>query len=238
MVPPVMNVFVPLMTYSFPSKVALVLIEETSLPASGSVMAAPVNALPCTKGGNHFIFCSSLPKRRTISEQKIPDKTKWATPGSTRQNSSLMRQCSRNPNPGPPYFSGMKTPTKPRLQAFSQRCFGDFSSRSHSWAKSGNSFSANPLAALIILLDPSDVLARARTASFSRPLWGNLGPYRYPDTRSDPLKGHLQGKGRMIFFSSYAVPHAIPVLRSPVGRTGDGCAMRFSTHQAPKDQSK
>src|SRR4030043_934421 len=184
MVPPVMNVFVPLMTYSFPSKVALVLIEETSLPASGSVMAAPVKAFPWIKGGNHFFFCSSVPKRRTISEPKIPDKTKWAIPGSTRQNSSLMRQCSKNPNPGPPYFSGMNTPIKPRPQAFSQRCFGDFSSRSHSWAKSVNSFSANSLAALMISFCSSVK---------SKPM--NIPPFSFLVIlyQFNALKSHLQG---------------------------------------------
>ena len=71
-------------------------------------------------------------------------------PGSTAQNSSEIRLCSKNPYPAPPYSSSIKTPTKPSSQAFRQMSRSKVSSRSNSWALSGNSPSANSLAACLI----------------------------------------------------------------------------------------
>ncbi|MNZ66505.1 hypothetical protein D3C78_847310 [compost metagenome] len=55
-----MKVFEPLMTYSSPSRIALVLMFCRSEPTLGSDMAmAPTNS-PLAIFGNQRIFCSSL----------------------------------------------------------------------------------------------------------------------------------------------------------------------------------
>ncbi|MNN25810.1 hypothetical protein D3C81_1392990 [compost metagenome] len=56
----VMKVFEPLMTYSSPSRIALVLMFCRSEPTLGSDMAmAPTNS-PLAIFGSQRIFCSSL----------------------------------------------------------------------------------------------------------------------------------------------------------------------------------
>ncbi len=60
-VPLVMNILVPEITHSSPSRTAVVRAAEMSLPASGSVMAAPMMASPVVSGGRYRRFCSSVP---------------------------------------------------------------------------------------------------------------------------------------------------------------------------------
>ncbi len=56
-----MNIFVPFSTHSSPSRTAEVATAVMSLPASGSVMAAPMIASPAASGGRYFLFWASLP---------------------------------------------------------------------------------------------------------------------------------------------------------------------------------
>ena len=129
---------------------ALVLIIVTSLPASGSVIPKPIMASPLTRGGRYFFFCSSVPKAWTISDPKVHERIACPHPGSTLQNSSDIRECSRNPKPAPPYSSLMKVPTKPFSEAFFHRAWSNSSFSSNSFARSLNSPSANSLAAFLM----------------------------------------------------------------------------------------
>ena len=63
--PLVMNVFEPLMTYSSPSRMALVLTLCRSDPVPGSVIAMAPTASPLASFGSHSCFCSSVPYSRT-----------------------------------------------------------------------------------------------------------------------------------------------------------------------------
>jgi hypothetical protein len=65
-----------------------------SLPASGSVIAAPIMAFPCGMGGMYFFFCSSVPKFWINSVPNAARRT-HPHPGSTRQNSSVMSAASK-----------------------------------------------------------------------------------------------------------------------------------------------
>ena len=58
--PLVMNCLVPLMTYSSPSRVAVVRSAEASLPVCGSVSANAPSISPCARGRSHCSFCASF----------------------------------------------------------------------------------------------------------------------------------------------------------------------------------
>src|SRR5581483_109374 len=57
----VMNVFEPLMTYSSPSRTAVVFIDATSEPAPGSESPNEQRIGSSTSGVSHVRFCSSVP---------------------------------------------------------------------------------------------------------------------------------------------------------------------------------
>ena len=140
----------PLMTYLSPFLSALVLTMVTSLPASGSVMAKAIIASPFGIGERYFLFCSSVPKAWIISEPKLAAQRDCPQPGSTRQNCSVMRLCSRKPRPAPPYSSSRKTAWKPFAADRRQISRSNSSFSSNSFARSLNSPSANSRAALTI----------------------------------------------------------------------------------------
>ncbi len=56
-----MNVFEPSMTYSSPSRIALVLTLCRSDPVPGSVIAIAPTSSPDASRGNQRCFCSSVP---------------------------------------------------------------------------------------------------------------------------------------------------------------------------------
>ncbi len=93
--PFVINILFPLMTYSSPSLMAVVIAPAASDPASGSVIAHPVKALPSVKSGRYFFFSSSVANILIISEPKVDVIIAFAIPASTAQNSSVIRQCSK-----------------------------------------------------------------------------------------------------------------------------------------------
>ncbi len=53
------------MTHSSPSRTARVLMPDTSLPASGSLMPMQEIFSPRIAGTSHSCFCSSVPNRKT-----------------------------------------------------------------------------------------------------------------------------------------------------------------------------
>ncbi|MNY12672.1 hypothetical protein D3C86_1457670 [compost metagenome] len=61
--PLLMKVLLPLITYSSPSRTAVVRTAFRSLPVPGSVMAMARMISPAQMPGSHFCFCSSLPQR-------------------------------------------------------------------------------------------------------------------------------------------------------------------------------
>ncbi|MCY1225205.1 hypothetical protein D9M72_373950 [compost metagenome] len=61
--PLLMKVLLPLMTYSSPSRTAVVRSAFTSEPPPGSVMATARICSPAQMPGSHFCFCSSVPRR-------------------------------------------------------------------------------------------------------------------------------------------------------------------------------
>ena len=58
-----MKVLAPLMTYSSPSRRAVVRMALRSLPAPGSLMAMAKITSPVAQRGNHCCFCAGVPKR-------------------------------------------------------------------------------------------------------------------------------------------------------------------------------
>ncbi len=69
--PLVMKVLEPLITYSSPSRIAVVRMPATSEPAPGSVIAMQPIFSPLRPGSRYLRFCSSVPSRwiggRTMS---------------------------------------------------------------------------------------------------------------------------------------------------------------------------
>src|SRR5712692_6403585 len=60
-----MKIFRPLTTKWSPSRLAVVVIPATSLPASGSVIARAAMCSPRMAGTSHLRFCSSVPNLKT-----------------------------------------------------------------------------------------------------------------------------------------------------------------------------
>ena len=60
-IPLEMNVFAPLITYSSPSRFAVVAMPAKSDPVPGSVIASAVIVSPLAQPGSHLAFCSGLP---------------------------------------------------------------------------------------------------------------------------------------------------------------------------------
>ena len=67
-----MKIFVPLITYSSPSRTASVSVEARSEPASGPVSSCQVTVSPRKIGGNSRRFCSSLPQTRMLAPPRLP----------------------------------------------------------------------------------------------------------------------------------------------------------------------
>ena len=67
--PLVMKVLEPLITYSSPSRTAVVPMEARSDPMPGSVMATAVTSSPEAMPGSQRAFCSSLQYSRKYGRQ-------------------------------------------------------------------------------------------------------------------------------------------------------------------------
>ena len=84
--PLVMKIFEPLMTYSSPSRIAVVRMPATSEPAPGSVIPRQPIRSPLIPGTRKRCFCSSVPSRwtggRTMSvwtanPMPVPPEPAW-----------------------------------------------------------------------------------------------------------------------------------------------------------------
>jgi hypothetical protein len=87
--PCVMNIFVPLMIQSSPSRLAVVRSPAESLPLPGSVRAHAASHSPRAAFGRYFFFCSSLPNASTCPvPSPLCDATVSASGPSMRAISS------------------------------------------------------------------------------------------------------------------------------------------------------
>ena len=134
--PFVMNCFVPFMTYSSPSRIALVFMPATSLPPLGSVKAKPPRFLPVARSGSHRCFCSSVPYF-DIANASI----EWVPIGPVMDihpfdsSSNTIENVSTS-SPMPPYCSGTTIPNRPISAIWSTSSVGYVSSSS-CWAAFG-----------------------------------------------------------------------------------------------------
>ncbi len=85
------QVLVPLMTYSLPSRRADVRIACRSVPQSGSVRARPPRVSPVAKRGRKWRFCSSVPMRATMCAMMRCELMMPETDIQTRAIRSMMR---------------------------------------------------------------------------------------------------------------------------------------------------
>src|SRR5664279_1362419 len=135
LMPFVMKVLDPLMTYSSPSLTAVVWMPCRSDPVPGSVIAMAVIISPEQNVGNQRAFCSSLqylsryPDTRSVW---IAKPTPLApTLVSSSCNTALKRKSLMPP---PPNSSGIMNPSRPSSPALTHRSRGTIESFSHcSW---------------------------------------------------------------------------------------------------------
>ncbi|MCY1231747.1 hypothetical protein D9M72_442070 [compost metagenome] len=118
--PLLMKVLLPLMTYSSPSRTALVRIDFRSEPVPGSVMAMAMMVSPRQILGSQRCFCSSVPKRTMYGAvmSECTDRLKPETP--ERCSSSASTQEWPKSPPPPPYSVGTVTHNSPSRPALSQ----------------------------------------------------------------------------------------------------------------------
>ena len=118
--PLLMKVLLPLMTYSSPSRTAVVRIAFRSLPPPGSVMAMARIVSPRQISGSHCCFCSSVPRRTMygamMSECRPTGRTRDA------RAVQLFGEHAAWPKspPPPPYSAGRVAHSRPSRPAFSQ----------------------------------------------------------------------------------------------------------------------
>src|SRR5581483_1201677 len=101
-----MKVFDPLMTYSSPSRTAVVFNEATSEPAPGSDSPNEQRIGDSMSGGSHCAFCSSLPNRITGPEPSPFAVSDVPMPEQPQYSSSATSMPSKPESAGPPYSSG------------------------------------------------------------------------------------------------------------------------------------
>ena len=87
---------------------AIVAIEETSEPASGSVMAKAAMARPLATAGSHRLRCASLPARVIGIEPRHWRAKTASASGEAAARASRIRQQARRSGSGqcPPQASG------------------------------------------------------------------------------------------------------------------------------------
>ncbi|MCY1547362.1 hypothetical protein D9M68_834160 [compost metagenome] len=120
MKPLLMKVLLPLMTYSSPSRTAVVRTALRSLPVPGSVMAMDRISSPEQAPGSQRCFCSSLPLRAMYGAMTSECMPKLAPDRPARAYSSLNTATWPKSPPPPPYSVGRVMPSRPSRPAFSQ----------------------------------------------------------------------------------------------------------------------
>ena len=98
--------FVPLITQSSPSCTARVVIEATSLPASGSLSPYAPCDVPAQIFGRYVDFIHSEPKLITGSIASLLTRNARLVEAHTRASSSAAIAWSTSDAPEPPYSSG------------------------------------------------------------------------------------------------------------------------------------
>ena len=107
MLPLVMNILEPLMTYSSPRRSAVVRIDAASEPELGSESPNEPSFSPRMAGTRYCCFCASVPNLK-IGMQPSPTcaRSAAAKPQLMRAISSIRRQRITMSPPLPPYSSG------------------------------------------------------------------------------------------------------------------------------------
>jgi len=148
--PFVTHVFVPVITYSSPSRAALHVSALVSVPASGSESESAPRISPAASRGNHWRRCSSVP----LSFSRFAAIT-WVfrTPDNDIQpaaSSSMTPQYVGRSSPSPPYSSGIVTPNSPRSRMVATSASGYSSACSMSDATGNTSRSTKRRTVAII----------------------------------------------------------------------------------------
>ena len=134
------------MTYSSPSRIAVVLHAAKSEPASGSVTPYEAKAPSSVIFLSHFCFCSSVAPVIIGAQANDVAYAAVANPGSPQASSSFTNTSSNVPNPAPPYFSGMCRLSNPISCAACIASFGYCESASQCSALGRLSSTANSCA--------------------------------------------------------------------------------------------
>jgi hypothetical protein len=131
------------MTYSSPSRTAVVWIPPTSEPALGSLRPNEQRIGRSISGGSHSCFCSSLPAIITGAAPRVFATIETAMPEQPHESSSPTSIPSKPGRPSPPYSSGMWGFIRPTAWACSMMSSGWVEFSSYSAAFGRISFSAN-----------------------------------------------------------------------------------------------
>src|SRR6218665_48280 len=118
--PLLMKILLPSMTYSSPSRTAVVRIALTSEPPPGSVMATARICSPRQMPGSHFCFCASVPRRTREGAMMSECSEKPAPDTPARCASSRTIAAWPKSPPPPPYSAGTATQSRPSRPALSQ----------------------------------------------------------------------------------------------------------------------
>src|SRR4030081_1375807 len=114
----------PLMTYLSPFLTAVVRMPETSDPASGSVRQKEASLGASVSMPRYFFLTSSEPPSAIGAVARPLQPSDVWMPEHPHDNSSSIRQPSRQPAPAPPYSSSMWLFINPTSQAFSMMSWG------------------------------------------------------------------------------------------------------------------
>src|SRR5436305_5116318 len=102
-----MKHFEPLMTHLSPFRVAVVVMPDTSEPASGSVRQKDANSGASVRRPRYSrLRCSEPPITTGAVARPLQPRDVWI-PEQPHESSSSIRQPSRQAAPAPPYPSGM-----------------------------------------------------------------------------------------------------------------------------------
>jgi hypothetical protein len=153
--------------------VAVVVIRNEFVPASGSVMAKHIRSSPVVVGVTNRRAWSSLPCRRIASRAKAVSR--YSAMGMPCDDiASIAATTGTMPEPDPPYSSGTPRPSRPWVAIASQSSSGNRSVRAHFSQNSRSYLVAMPAATWWIASrtssssSPSDGVGKLMTRARSR----------------------------------------------------------------------